>query len=612
MILGTAGHIDHGKTALVKALTGVDTDRLPEEKKRGITIDLGFAPLQLEGVGTVGVVDVPGHEGFVRTMLAGSTGINLGLLVVAADEGIMPQTREHLEILRILNVPVPVVALTKADLGDDEWKSLVAAEVRDLVGQRLGEEPEVVAVSSVSGKGIERLREQLAQAFRGLAVNEGDDLFRLPIDRVFTIKGTGTVVSGTIWTGSVSAGDVLELLPSGIEARVRRVESHGSIVDRGHSGSRCAIALSNIAVEEIERGNALVGGPGWRPTSRFAARVQIDEEFLATAKKGRQVQLHIGTTSVSARIRFPLSVETGQSLYAIVATQGPVVARTGDRFVLRSSSPVATIGGGLVLDPFPARGSVKEEVLAAAGPEKLKQLLHFAGSRGVPLSDLPIRLGVPPVECEKIVSGSSGILRNGDQLFLEEIAVLLESRISRILAENEANDPLSRGVSLSTARMATRSGELFDLAVRRMSSVGKVSADGGLLRSSGWAPRLDENSRALAETVLHDICACRREPPSVGELVKTRGSRVPELLRFLEKEGRLVQVETDRYYDVGVVKELLGELRRRMAGGQVYSPADLREFLGISRKYLIPFLEYCDRLGVTERRLEGRMLRAVG
>ncbi len=612
MILGTAGHIDHGKTSLVRALTGVDTDRLPEEKKRGITIDLGFAPLKLDGVGTVGVVDVPGHEGFVRTMLAGASGINLGLLVVAADEGVMPQTREHLEILRLLGVPVPVVAVTKADIADEEWRNLVTEDVRSLVAAQQASPPHVIPTSIVTGEGIEDIRTALALAFADITPSSDEDLFRMPIDRVFTIKGTGTVVSGTVWSGSVRAGDALRLLPSDKEARVRRVESHGAIVERGVTGSRSAIALSNVAVEEVERGDVLVDNPLWRPTSRIAARVSVTKEFRAAVLKGRLVQLHLGTAAVAARVRFPFAGAEHDSDYAIVSLKESLVARAGDRFVIRSLSPAATVGGGVVVDPYPARGSIKESISEAATPEKVLQLLRFAGVRGIANGELPVRLGVSPSASRSLLDGMTGVIEKDGILFAADVADGLEARIFSIIREKEVNDPLARGVSLSTARMSTRAEELFDFVVRRVSDRGEFVVEDGLIRRTTWAPSLDESTQKLADSVLHDICACLKEPPSVAELVRTRGNRVPEVLRFLHKEGRLIQVETDRYYDTVVVGELIGTLRGRMKGGQVYSPAELREILGFSRKYLIPFLEYCDRLGVTERRFEGRVLRGQG
>ncbi len=609
MILGTAGHIDHGKTSLVRALTGVDTDRLPEEKKRGITIDLGFAPLELDGIGTVGVVDVPGHEGFIRTMLAGATGINIGLLVVAADEGIMPQTREHLEILRLLRVPVPVVAMTKSDLVEQEWLSLVSDEVQSLVSAQQENPPEVIPVSVVTRNGIEDIRTALALAFSEVREKNGNDLFRMPIDRVFTIKGTGTVVSGTIWTGLVRPGDEILLLPAGKAARVRRVESHGAIVEQAGAGTRCAIAISNIAVEDIQRGDVLVDSIHWKPTTRIAVRIQIDSGFVDVVRKGRLMQLHLGTASAATRIRLPFADGTPDSEYALLSLKSPIVARAGDRFVLRSASPVATVGGGVVVDPFPSRGSIKQSIPESAGEAKLVQMLHFAGVRGIAANELAIRLGIPPDACSILVNGIPNIIVADGILFAEESAGNVEAAVFEILRKDEVNDPLTRGVSLSTARMMTRAAGLFDLVVRRVSDRGEFVVEDGLIRRTGWAPSLDQEGQKLADLVLHDICTSGREPLSVAELVRKRGARVPDVLRFLQKQGRLARVEPDRYYDVVVVEELIGTLRGRMKGGQVYSPGELREIIGVSRKYLIPFLEYCDRLGVTERKFEGRVLR---
>jgi selenocysteine-specific elongation factor len=470
----------------------------------------------------------------------------------------------------------------------------------------------VIPVSVVTGSGLDDLRTALTLAFGALAQPATEDLFRMPIDRVFTIKGTGTVVSGTIWSGAVQQADELYLLPAGKKARVRRVESHGTVVERAEQGSRCAVAISNIPVEEIQRGDVLVSSADWNASTRIAARVQIQPEFLDVVRKGRLVYLHLGTASSPARVRLPLPGDSADADYAIISLKEPIVARAGDRFVLRSPSPVATVGGGVVVDPFPARGSIRKAISSVPDAEKLGTLLRFAGVRGIRESDLPVRLGIPPAACAKLVAGMPETVQTGGILFAPEAAEGVRTRLLEILAKEEANDPLTRGVSLSTARMMTRAEELFDLMVRRMSDRGEVVVEDGLIRRTSWAPSLDENAQKLADFVLHDICISAKEPPSVAELVRKRGARVPELLRFLEKQGRLAQVEADRYYDVQVVQELIGQLRGGMKVGEVYSPGDLRDVLGVSRKYLIPFLEYCDRLGVTERRFEGRVLRRSG
>lgn len=614
MILGTAGHIDHGKTALVRALTGVDTDRLPEEKRRGITIDLGFAPLQLEGVGTVGIVDVPGHEAFVRTMLAGATGIDVALLVVAADEGVMPQTREHLEILKLLDVPVPIVALTKSDLADAEWANLVSEEIGQLVASRLGENPSVIRVSSVTGEGIELLRSRLGEGFRRIAARNADDLFRMPVDRAFTIRGTGTVVSGTVWSGRVDTKSTLRLLPSGMESRVRRIESHGVDLEFCEPGTRCAIALTDIPLDLVGRGDVLVSGDGWKATRRLVAQLQTTnlEERPENLRGG--LRLHLGTSETGARITASRELAAdGNCTIATLALSESIVARAGDHFILRRSSPGTTVGGGIVLDPDPPRRAAAALGIFENGLEKERTIpaqVHASGPQGLTLDELTVRSGLSRAHLVSLLEKSRDVVHAGDRLFSRETLKLVSGRVEAVIKENEVNFPMGEGVSLQTARtLALADDRLVDLALEQLLQRGKIEVDGKLVRSSGWSPKLDSGANELLNDVLHEICAASREPPSVAELVERKGKKVPELLRLLEREGRVVRVDADRFYDTNAVTNLVEELRRGMADGAVYAPSKLREILGLSRKYLIPFLEYCDRLGVTERQNEGRRLR---
>ncbi|PYP61418.1 MAG: selenocysteine-specific translation elongation factor, partial [Gemmatimonadetes bacterium] len=300
MILGTAGHIDHGKTTLVRALTGVDTDRLPEEKRRGITIELGFAPLRLDGVGTIGVVDVPGHEGFVRTMLAGATGIDLALLVVAADESVMPQTREHFAILRLLGVTRGVVALTKCDLVDDEWRALVVEDVRALLADSPLADAAVVGTSSVTGAGLAELRAAIADAARAVPARAADDLFRMPVDRAFTIKGTGTVVTGTVWSGRLTRDGTVRVMPGDRTVRVRGLETHGDQVQVAEPGHRTAIALAGVDVADVQRGSFLVADAAWRPSNVLRAEVVLLDDAPQTLRARTAVRFHLGAADVGA------------------------------------------------------------------------------------------------------------------------------------------------------------------------------------------------------------------------------------------------------------------------------------------------------------------------
>ncbi|MGH7519553.1 MAG: selenocysteine-specific translation elongation factor, partial [Gemmatimonadales bacterium] len=369
MIVGTAGHIDHGKSALVTALTGAPTDRLAEERRRGITIDLGFAPLDLDGV-TAGVVDVPGHEDFVRTMVAGASGIDLALLVVAADEGIMPQTEEHLAILEQLAVPAGLPVITKSDLVEPAWLELVIGEVAERLGRSSVAFDAPLAVSAVTGAGVEELRRRLGEHARRVAVRPADDVFRLPLDRAFSVAGVGTVVTGTAWSGSVAIGDRVRLLPGGAEARVRSIESYGRALERSAPGARTALGLAGLERAEARRGQVVVRAEvPWTASDRLDVAIVLLPGVRPLTMRSR-VRLHIGTAEVMARIAPRGAVPDGAQL-ARLRLESPLLARGGDRFVLRSYSPVTTIGGGIVLDPDPpVRAAPWPPELAASEPER--------------------------------------------------------------------------------------------------------------------------------------------------------------------------------------------------------------------------------------------------
>jgi selenocysteine-specific elongation factor len=398
VIIGTAGHIDHGKTALVRALTGVDTDRLPEEKRRGITIDLGFAPLVIEGIGTVGIVDVPGHEDFVRSMLVGATGIDLGLLVIAADEGVMPQTREHLQILDLLNIPRIVVALTKSDLVDSEWTGLVKNDVESLFRELNTRPSAIVPCSSRTVAGLDQLRASLGEALASLPSRTADDLFRLPVDRAFSVRGTGTVVTGTVWSGELLADSIVRVLPSGLTGRVRRLEQHGNSTDVARAGARAAIALSGVDVSEVPRGSVIVTDDSWVATSAFEAIVAVDPELALSLSARAEWRLHAGASEVGARLLFATSSEISDTQFARVTTDAPLILRGGDRFVLRLPAPLRTAGGGIVVDPRARRRPLPpvdenargRGVGEALNLEAIRRALEL-GARTVELTSRPSR-----------------------------------------------------------------------------------------------------------------------------------------------------------------------------------------------------------------------------
>lgn len=614
MIIGTAGHIDHGKTALVKALTGVDTDRLAEEKRRGITIELGFAPLELDGVGVAGVVDVPGHEDFVRSMLVGASGIDVGLVVIAADEGVMPQTREHLLILRLLRIPGLVVALTKVDLVDDEWLSLVRSDVEALLATMSMHADSIVACSARSGEGIPVLRIALADALRGRGRRAEDDVFRLPVDRVFTIKGTGTVVTGTVWSGHLESDALVRILPGHLTSRVKRIEQHGRVTDRTVPGTRTAIALAGIDPRGVPRGSTIVTDPAWRSTFAIEALLEIDADLEAHITPRTRIRFHAGASETDARlVPFP-GAHSRNDVRARIALDAPLALRGGDRFVLRLPAPVRTIGGGIVIDPYASRSNFAVRSFAGAATAtdtaaRFKYLLAVEGSRGIPRSDLVVRVGCAPAQIPDLIRNTSPTA-SPHNLFARDAVEQVMATVQRIVAEYEIKSPLSPGIPARTLREKLRvSEELADVAIAELSARGAIDTEGPTVRRRGWAPTPTDADAEASIHLAHDICAGDHEPPSVSELVSRYGSSVPGLLRYLERQGRIVQVETERYYDREALEAMVARLKGSLEPGKVYAPAQLRDVLGSSRKFLIPFLEFCDRSGVTERRGDGRVLR---
>ncbi|HEX7978291.1 MAG TPA: selenocysteine-specific translation elongation factor [Gemmatimonadaceae bacterium] len=615
MILGTAGHIDHGKTSLVRALTGVDTDRLPEEKRRGITIDLGFAPLELDGVGTLGVVDVPGHEAFVRTMVAGATGIDLALLVVAADEGVMPQTREHLAILRLLGVRAGVVALTKSDLVDDEWLALVRDDVRMAVADGPLADAPLVAVSAVTGQGVEELRGALAFAASRVPGRATEDLFRMPVDRAFTIRGTGTVVTGTVWSGTLRRDATLRLFPSGDAVRVRGLQAHGHAVERIHAGERAAIALAGVELSRVGRGAVLVAGDAWRPSTVLRADVALLDDVARPVGPRSQLRLHLGTSEVGARL-----VATGGSLApgehrpARIIVDEPVVARTGDRFVLRGGSPLGTVGGGVVTDPLAPQRARAWSQRADSVADALEHFLREAALSGLDVAELPVRLGVSGSELADLLA-SSNAWRVEDRLYAPSTRELVIERIRTTLAEYHAAHPLDPGAPRQWLRTRVRVADaVVDTVLAELASAGELVLEQGDVRLAAFSARLSDRQRALATELVGKLTAAGPEPPTVEELAGSLGTPLSEVVsvsRLLARQGELVAVEANRYFTRSTVTELVTRVLDGMSVDGEYGPAELREFVGLSRKFLIPFLEFCDREGYTVRNDLGRRRRGT-
>jgi selenocysteine-specific elongation factor len=564
----------------------------------------------LDGVGTIGVVDVPGHEAFVRTMVAGATGIDLALLVVAADEGVMPQTREHLAILSLLGVTAGVVALTKRDLVDADWLELVEEDVRTALAESALANAPVVPVSATTGEGLDALRAALAALARTIPARAADDVFRLPVDRAFTVKGTGTVVTGTVWTGALERDATIRLLPLDLAVRVRGLQAHGRSVDRVQAGDRAAIALAGVDLDQVGRGAVLVQGSAWRPARVLRADVALLDDAPRALGPRSRVRLHLGTSEVSARLVVPGgSLAPGERAPARVVVDEAIVARAGDRFVIRSASPVSTLGGGVVLDPV---APVRARAWTASGfdPDALlARIVEESGSSGVLASELPVRLGVPPARATRLAE-KSGAWRVGERLIGREARAALEVAAVSILRAFHAEHPLEPGAPLQWLRSRLRSpDEVGSAVVAELATEGVLVLQQGLVRMPEFAPRLSASQERLRASILAALEAAGREPPTVEELAasfEADVTSVAAITRLLARDGRLVAVEPARYYLASTLGELLDRLRTGMPAGADYGPAELREVLGFSRKFLIPFLEFTDRAGHTIRDPSGR------
>ncbi|HEY4306540.1 MAG TPA: selenocysteine-specific translation elongation factor [Gemmatimonadaceae bacterium] len=610
MILGTAGHIDHGKTTLVHALTGVDTDRLPEEKKRGITIELGFAPLEIDGVGTIGVIDVPGHEAFVRTMVAGATGIDLALLVVAADEGVMPQTREHLAILELLGVNRGVIALTKSDLADADWLALVEEDVRDASARALPD-AQIIPVSATTGAGIDMLRAELGRLATSLPKRSVDDLFRLPVDRVFTIKGTGTVVTGTVWSGRVERDALVRILPGDGSARVRGIQTHSAQRDDAGPGARTAIALAGLHVEDIPRGSTIATDKNWHATTLIRADITLVPGADVAVRPRTWFRLHVGTSEVGARI-VTRAASVDDPFGARIVLDQPVVLRGGDRFVLRTSAPLNTIAGGVVVDPYaPRRAAIWPAGLTTV--ERLVRVVVESGGQGIDPSVLPVRLGLPPDACRAVQTDavtSGSITGLGGRLMSSERIAELRQRLRTEVDAFHAASPLEPGISTQLLRTRLAADQhVIDALIAAEIDAGVVATHGGALARAGRTPNLSAQDSATVDSILSTLRDAGVEPPSAAELSTQLASPIDALLRFLERRGDVIQTEEGRYYTIDNLKLLVDRLRQVLTTNLAATPAEIRDSLGVSRKYLIPFLEYCDRAGYTNRQATGRVWR---
>lgn len=630
LIIGTAGHIDHGKTTLVKALTGIDTDRLKEEKERGISIELGFAFLTLPDGTQTGIVDVPGHERFVKTMLAGVGGIDLVILVIAADEGVMPQTREHLHICQLLRVKRGLVALTKADLVDAEWLELVRADVAGALQGTFLDGCPVVPCSAATGQGLP----DLVQAIQGQAAaaepKRTEGTVRLPIDRVFTVRGFGTVVTGTLWAGTLKVGDEVAILPADLRSRVRRLQVHGETVEQAVAGQRTAVNLPGLEVSQIARGD-LVCVPGTlRATEAFDATLALLPDAPRPLANRARIRFHLGTSERLARVILLDREELlpGDEAYVHLRLESPSAALPHDRYVIRSYSPALTIGGGSILDPNPPRerrprGKVIEHLRIlerGSATDRIERHLLAAGFVPATLEELRARGDLDATagaeSLRELVAKGSAVPVGGrgeaGALHAERVAQL-EREVLAHLGEFHAKEPLKDGLAKEELRSklpAQLSPATFGWMLARLTDAGQIAVERDKVRLAAHHPTLsaaEEELKAKIEAAYRTAAFQPAAPDGVLAGLKAERKLFQAVFRRMVDDGILVRVKEDIFLH----RDRYQELRQRVLGhfrtqGSI-NVGTMKDLFGVSRKYAIPFLEHLDDVRITRRQGDERV-----
>jgi selenocysteine-specific elongation factor len=638
IIIGTAGHIDHGKTALVKALTGVDADRLPEEKKRGITIDLGFAELDLGEV-RIGFVDVPGHERFVKNMLAGAHGIDLVALVIAADEGVMPQTREHFEICRLLETRSGLVVLTKTDLVDEELLELVKLDAGDLVRDSFLEDAPMLAVSAKTGQGIDELKTALKGLALKIPARKNEMVARLPVDRSFTVKGFGAVVTGTLIAGEIRLSGEMELLPAGRKVRVRGLQTHGKSVETAHAGQRTAVNLGGVEHTEIERGQTLAPVGVLQPTQVFDAEIEVLKDARKPLKSRARVRVHIGTLEALARVQVvgeTDEIAQGGRGFVQFRLEAPVVALPNERFIVRSYSPQVTIAGGRILSALAKRHRRKDfpeirgflEKLAQALKDEDKQselrlVLENAGETGLSLRDLQARTGWIEAVLQQVLADllakKSAIDAGGIYLSRTVFETLAAKTVQRIQVHHRG-EPLSRGMPRETLREKVFThlpGEVFKTTLQILAERGEIIAEKDVVRAASYHQNLSAGDKQIIEKLQRIYETAGLEVPTLENALAeavtgttTKSVAARKVFQLLLDSGEVLKISSDFYFSAPVIAGLVEKLKTYAAGSvdKLIDVPAFKELAGISRKYAIPLLEYFDQQKITRRAGDKRLI----
>lgn len=630
IVMGTAGHIDHGKTTLIKALTGIDCDRLKEEKKRGITIELGFAYMDLPDGGRLSIVDVPGHEKFVKNMVAGASGIDFVLLTVAADEGIMPQTKEHIEICSLLGINAGIVALTKVDLVDEELLELAIEDVKDYLSNTFLKDAEIVCVSAHTGQGLEELKSTIIKMVEKVQKKESSDIFILPVDRVFTLKGHGTVITGTLVSGDIKVGEDVTLYPKEKPSKVRHIQVHGESAQYVKAGRRTAINLANLEVDDIERGDVVA-----RPNTLFPSTTwDVVIECLSSSPRPllhrKEVHFHHGTKEIMARVYLldKDRLEPGDKGFAQIRFSEPMVGVFGDRFVIRSFSPLRTIAGGILINPlgkkikrFSQEVTILEKLLKARLEEKILLHLNQMGTYGCSFKMMHVLTNVNSKDLKRAIDK----LLSSQQIFCfdkeEKIyvsSVVVEDILTKLLSYIEnfhQKNPMELG--LPKGQLFSDWGKklpkkLVNFLIEHGIKKGLIEAEEDIIRKKGHKISLGKDETKLKELVLKEFIIGGYTPPStkkIMENLKVNKREIEPILKLLQEEKKIIKVKEDLYFSKETIEDIKSKVIKFFETNQEMKPQDFKALTNLSRKFSIPLLEYLDKEKITIRVGDVRKLR---
>lgn len=623
LIVGTAGHVDHGKTTLIRAITGINTDRLKEEQERGLTIDLGFASLQLPSGRQVGIVDVPGHEKFLKNMLAGASGVDIAVLVVAADEGVMPQTREHLEILELLETQHGMVALTKCDMVDAEWIDVVEEDLRETLSDTFLKDANIIRVSGVTGEGVDKIVAELDRLSQIVEQRSTIGPFRLPIDRVFTITGFGTVVTGTLVSGTMKIGDPVRVLPEKIDTRIRQIQIHGKKQETAFAGSRVAVNLAGVEVSDLQRGSVVVP-PGYLQASNtIDASVRVLKESPRPLKNRTRIRLHIGTAEAIGRtvILGADEIAPGESGLVQLRLEDCVVAARGDRFVLRFFSPTNLLGGGIVLEPAITkhkrndRGAIERLMRRAKGdPADIIEDALSQAPAGLQKKDISAKTGLADQAIDAAITellSNERVIEYSNRYFNLGTYASIEARIRSVLESYHRINAIRPGIPKEELRAQIGSQmdtKGYQIILSLMASRNVINVSETTVKLPDHTPTLTPQQEKTAEIIENDFKQSGANPPLIADVELKYGKGSREIISLLLERGSLVKVSVDLLIHKDVLKDAENALIKYLEENGQITVAQFRDLIGSSRKYVVPLFEYFDSKRVTRRKGDQRIL----